>query len=325
MMGKPKFLRWFFSPLPKPEIPKIYMGGTFETLAWVRAAEIERNRRHWLISRHAKYGNEEAILMGTIHFRWCMPIFESMPMGGYGGWHGTGNLSTVQFNWLSKSPFPVVVLTDYPTEDTKISSPHPKWPTWSYRHTLLETHILDLTPTNAELLANVKSNIRSYMRKVDQLGFSFHTGGSDLLSSFMTLYREGKVNWSKKSMSNYSESYFHALCEDGGAEIWLASKDGECLCAIFFLVNNQNAFYLASGVKRSPGSVSPMDALMWTAILDYKRRGFTNLNMGASRGLDSVRKFKEKFGGQLYTYSRNVYFFPAFMALLCRILAWLRS
>jgi len=63
------------------------------------------------------------------------------------------------------------------------------------------------------------------------------------------------------------------------------------------------------------GPVSAMDALIWHAARHYRDRGFRSMNMGASDGLDSVRRFKQKFGAVGVPYRRVTYLLPRLAAL----------
>jgi lysylphosphatidylglycerol synthetase-like protein (DUF2156 family) len=171
----------------------------------------------------------------------------------------------------------------------------------------------------------VKPSVRSYLRRVDQLGFEFSFGGLDLLESFMSVYAAGRQNWLKKPASDYSMAYFRTLLQGGNSEIWLVAHEGATVGAAFFVKGAEDVMYIASGVHKVPGPVSPMDALVWSAILDFQSRGYSLFNMGASRGLESVRRFKEKFGARPQTYSRTVYLLPAVTIAMQGLLVRLRS
>lgn len=308
------------------ELAQISARTCFDTLDWIHAATVARNSRHWPVAWRARRDQQVAVLLGAVHLRWGIPVFESMPMGGYGGWYGdVVDSSDLECEWLSRVLFPVVVLCGRPAAHDDGSGIHRVWPSLSCRHSLQETHILDLEPSAAELLSSVKPSVRSYLRRVDQLGFVFSSGGLELLETFMSIYASGRKNWLKKPVSDYSVTYFRALLHGGNSEIWLVAHEGATVGAAFFVKGDKDVLYMASGVQKLPGPVSPMDALVWSAILDFQRRGYSLFNMGASRGLESVRRFKEKFGARPQTYSRTVYLFPAFTVALHRLFVWLRS
>ncbi len=326
MMRASRQFGWIFSRLAFVEAAEMSARTCFESLSWVEAATVARNKRHWPMAWRASKDRDAAILLGAVHFRWGIPVFESMPMGGYGGWSGDVDHSSVlERSWLARTLFPVVVLMGRPDAQAEGLDSHPVWPSISCRHSLLETHVLELKPTQAELLSKVKPSVRSYLRRVDQLGFVFSVGGLELLDTFMSVYESGRQNWLKKPASDYSLAYFHALLLGGNSEIWLVDHEGVTVGAAFFVKGAKDVLYIASGVKKVPGPVSPMDALVWAAILDFQRRGYGLFNMGASRGLESVRRFKEKFGARPQTYNRVVYLFPAITVALQRLLVWWRS
>lgn len=326
MMTVARLSDWLFSRMPFLEAAKVSVRGCFETLGWVKSAAVARGRRHWPVAWRASNGDCHATLLGTVHLRLGIPVFESMPMGGYGGWIGdVDDLPGLERAWLSQVPFPVVILHGRPDTQEEGRSAGTIWPSLGRRYSLQETHILDLRPPASQLLSKVKPSVRSYLRRVDQLGFVFSSGGIELLASFMSVYASGRKNWLKKPVSNYSMAYFRTLLDEGNSEIWLVAHEGTTVGAAFFMKGANDVLYLASGVHKVPGPVSPMDALVWSAILSFQSRGYKLFNMGASRGLESVRRFKEKFGACPQTYSRTIYFLPAFTIAVHRVIVWLRS
>lgn len=317
---------WHFSRVPFLSAAKASVRGCFETSAWVQSAAVARNRRHWPIAWRASKEDCEATLLGAVHLRLGVPVFESMPMGGYGGWLGdVEDLPRIERAWLSRALFPVVIFHGRPNIQIEHERLQPVWPSLSCRNSVQETHILDLGPSAAELLAKVKPSVRSYLRRVDQLGFVFSVGGIELLESFMSIYASGKKNWLRKPMSDYSIEYFRSLLHGENSEIWLVAHEGVTVGAAFFVKGAKDVLYIASGVHKVSAPISPMDALVWSAILNFQQRGYAVFNMGASRGLDSVRRFKEKFGARPHAYLRTVYFFPALTIALNRFHAWIHS
>jgi hypothetical protein len=112
------------------------------------------------------------------------------------------------------------------------------------------------------------------------------------------------------------DSFFAALQVDGHADIWSVSRDGQPLGAAIFLLGRRKVQYQASGTAKIAGPVSAMDALLWKAAGYYSEHGWEGMNMGASEGLDSVRRFKEKFGAEPVGYRCVTYLMPRLAARL---------
>jgi hypothetical protein len=299
----------------------------FSSITWVRAVAVARNKRHWPLALQAQgEDGTTCYLLGAWHWRYGIPVFEAMPMGGYSDWSSIKGYRLPPIptqEWLRHIWLPVVIISTIPTFEENINK-YPNKSIW-LRQTLLETHILDLQPSPQILLAQVKSSVRSYFRRIDQLGFSFNSGGIELLESFMKQYILGRGNWQKQPTSNYSIDFFRTLLSEERAEIWNVERDNEVVGSAFFLKGSDDVMYFASGVQKVTGPVSPMDALIWTAILDFQQRGYKTFNMGASRGLDSVRRFKEKFGARRCTYIQTIYILPRLVGLWLKLSNWLKQ
>lgn len=295
----------------------------FQSPRWVAAAAAARERPHEFIAvRAERFGWPPAYLFGALHRRTGVAIFESMPMGGYGGWVCEQVLSIAEeaaltLQWLQCTPFPVLRLTSVPGRAAALPLAR-TWRSWpvpaSISHRLegreYTTHLLDLRADDATLLQRVKPNVRSYLRRVDSLGFSFEIGGADALRDFCSWYRRGSQAWRAQAGALLPDAFFEALQGPGAMEIWRARRDGQVVAAALFLLGRTQVQYQASGSAKLAGPVSAMDALIWAAARHYRDRGLQSMNMGASEGLDSVRRFKEKFGAQAVGYRCETYVLP---------------
>lgn len=292
----------------------------FQHPAWVSAVAVARQRPHEFIAIRARLSNDNStFLFGAIHRRWGMKIFESMPMGGYGGWCADQALNLEEEKQLNRAllswaPWSVMEITSAPDRGVTL----PKAVAWPLPKRLRqrvgphdsETHVLDLKGDDATLLQRVRSSIRSYLRKVDQLGFSFNVGDHDQIAMFCDWYRRGSQDWKNQASSILPDEFFAALNDGASMEIWSVSKEGRTVGAAVFLLGRSQVQYQASGCERLAGPVSAMDALIWAAAKHYRDRGFQEMNLGASEGLDSVRRFKEKFGAHAVSYRRSLYLLP---------------
>ncbi|HRD96021.1 MAG TPA: GNAT family N-acetyltransferase [Rubrivivax sp.] len=297
--------------------------GCFQHAAWVRAVAAARGRRHELVVVRACFGGGgQAWLPGAVHRRLGLSVFESMPMSGYGGWVAEPALAAedeqqLTRDWLAHVPWPIVVLTGVPGRPERLPAPaHIRGlpVAWAarMRPRVFETHRLDLAGSDAELLQRVRPRMRSYLRRFEQLGFEFSIACDPAaLRECHRWYREGSRAWQASATSLMPEAFFSALAGDGCAEAWTVRWQGRAVGAALFLAGRDEVQYQASGTQRIEAPVSAMEALLWQAARCYRDRGRSMLNLGASEGLASVARFKEKFGARSSTYLRVTYLLPA--------------
>ncbi|MBL8349981.1 MAG: GNAT family N-acetyltransferase [Burkholderiaceae bacterium] len=295
--------------------------GCFQHPAWVRAVQAVRGRVHEpVVVRACDESGCRAWLPGAVHRRFGLEVFEAMPMGGYGGWVAESALSAegeLQLTraWLARARWPLVVLTGVPGRPDRLPAPSPvATGRWAARLQPLafETHLLDLSGGDNELLQRVRPRMRGYLRKFDQLGFEFDIANDHAaLRDCHRWYRAGSHSWHKAAASLMPEGFFTALAGEPVAEVWTVRWQGRPVGAALFLVGRDELQYQASGTERIDAPVSAMEALLWQAARHHRDLGRSRLNLGASEGLDSVARFKEKFGARAVSYLRVSYLLPA--------------
>lgn len=281
----------------------------FQTRAWVDAVSVAHGIPYqYAILRYdrVRSGEGTVFLPVALRYRYGFPIFEAMPMGGYGG-------------WVSDNGFVSVELQKRFTKKAALSRPwlkiglveDPIWASVAITNSLLgaqgevaETHILPLGSDEDVLFSGFKSNLKSDLRRSDKKGYSSHrfNRNEDAVRQFYKLYEVGAEGW-KVGGVNLPYRFFSSLSQSGCADIWLVEYEGDWVAAAFFIKGRRDVFYYASGTMKDKNfSPSPMDYLMWAAIKYYVSNGFLQMNFGASVGLGGVRKFKEKFGAKPRTY-----------------------
>jgi len=297
--------------------------GCFEHSGWVAAVGAARARAHRLVCvRAVRERGADAWLIGAVHRRSGLPVFESMPMSAYGGWLCDQPLAIdeqreLTHGWLRGARWPVVMLTSRPNCADALPSPSPprwlpsRWPA-RLAPLPLQTHVLDLTGDDAALLQRARPRMRSYLRAAGDADFGFERrSGLAGLKATHAWYAGGSSNWSTKATGLLPEAFFVALAEDPRAEAWTIYHQHREVGAALFLTGARQVQYQASGTQRIEAPLTAMEAMIWHAARHYRDRGFASLNFGASAGLDGVVRFKEKFGAVAQTYRRCTYLFPA--------------
>lgn len=299
----------------------------FQHPAWVRAVAAARGRPHELRLVRAVWADgRQATLCGSVHRRWGVPVFESMPMGGYGGWVTVGavewtlepELERELFSrWLRWDRWPVVVLTGTPGRQAALPAPGDGglWPR-RLRERLapraFETHVLGLQADDAGLLSTMRPKLRGVLRRVDQLGFEWEVQhGEAALKLFYDWYRRGSAQWQQPASALLPCSFFTAFSEMPGADVWIVRHEGQMAGAALFLKGREEVQYQAAGSLRLNSPLSVSEVVLWAAMRHYRDQGLKSLNFGASEGLGSVAWFKAKFGAEVSAYLRVTYVFPS--------------
>ena len=297
--------------------------GCFEHPAWVQAVAAARARPHRFVVVHAsRPGRADAWLIGAVHRRAGLTAFESMPMAGYGGWLCQASIDASEERelhraWLARASWPLVVLTSRPgSPDTLPTPAAAAWLPARWCQGLapvhLVTHVLDLSGDDAALLQRARPRMRTYLRGAGDAGFRFERrGGPAALSGLHAWYVRGSSSWRTPSSRLLPEAFFVALAADRRAEVWTIFHREREVGAALFLGGRGQVQYQASGTERLDVPLSAMEAMLWHAARHYRDRGFASLNLGASAELDSVARFKEKFGATPQSYLRCTYLLPA--------------
>ena len=301
------------------------VGNCFQHPNWVNAAAAARGRPHRLAGVRAVWPDgRQALLLGTLHSRVGLPVFESMPMGGYGGWRcnralGLDEERDLNRRWLRQVHWPMVVLTSEPGRAAALPAAawRPWWPRgWRERMAprAFATHVLGLSGDDAALLQGMRPKLRGCLRKVDQLGFEFDIRhGEAALADFHRWFRQGSQAWQQPAQALLPVGFFTALADPRLADVWVLRHQGREVGMALFLVGDREVQYQASGTQRIESPVSAMEAVLWAAIRHYRDGGLATMNFGASEGLESVARFKEKFGAVAVPYGRASYLLPALL------------
>ncbi len=171
------------------------------------------------------------------------------------------------------------------------------------------TFVLDLTPSEEELLANMKSKTRYNVRLAEKKGVTIVEDTSDHgLEDYLTLLRE---TTQRQGFYAHDEEYFRTqwktLKDSGMVKILKAMHEGKPLTVWILFFQNGVAYYPYGASSREHRDVMASNLLMWEAIKLAKSEGCTSFDMWGSLGPDAdpkhkwygFHKFKEGYGAQL--------------------------
>ena len=173
---------------------------------------------------------------------------------------------------------------------------------------------LDITQTPEELLAQMRKNHRSAIKKAEKLGITVtQTTDPGAIKEFyeqqlMVAQKHGFVPFSY----DFLHEQFKAFAADNQVMLFHSYHEGQLLASAFVIFYNKEAVYhygvstLAN--EKLPGSY----ACQWAAILEAQNRGCTTYNFWGIAPENSkdhrfagVTLFKTGFGGTTVTYTHS--------------------
>jgi lipid II:glycine glycyltransferase (peptidoglycan interpeptide bridge formation enzyme) len=165
-----------------------------------------------------------------------------------------------------------------------------------------EQHKIDLPPTYDEWFTRRggKKN-RQKIRKARDSGVSVSIGGREFLSDFYQMYVCSWRRWTDQQKANWRHhplERFERMFAVPGSRIRVAIAylDGEVIGAVLASYYPSVAAPLYAGIHYEHRNVFASNLLHSELIRDGIEQGFTEYNMGTSRGLGGIEKFKETLG-----------------------------
>ncbi|HEV2235190.1 MAG TPA: peptidoglycan bridge formation glycyltransferase FemA/FemB family protein [Ktedonobacterales bacterium] len=169
------------------------------------------------------------------------------------------------------------------------------------------TIVVDLTPSDEQMLANFDGQVRYNARLAERKGVDIVEGGVERIEEFWQLLT---ATAERKQFIERPLAYYRMLMELYGADarVLLARYQDATVAGAVIATYGRTAYYLygASGGDRS---VKPAELLQYRAMLWAKRHGATTYDMwgipahpGPSNPLYGVFRFKSGFGGSMVTY-----------------------
>ena len=215
---------------------------------------------------------------------------------------------------------------------------------WRYSDDQIQfrnTVLIDLMPSEDEMLMRMKSKTRYNIRLAAKKGVTVRAGTSDDWAMLYKVYAETSVrdgfairdeNYYKTVWSTFERANF-PTCEPLIAEV-----DGEPVAAIFVFYFAEGAYYVYGMSTINHRNKMPTYLLQWEAIKRAKERGCTVYDLwGAPETFDEsdsmwgVFRFKQGLGGEVvrtigaWDYAPNKFWYKLYAEAIPRVLDVMRS
>jgi CelD/BcsL family acetyltransferase involved in cellulose biosynthesis len=163
------------------------------------------------------------------------------------------------------------------------------------------THVLDLREGFEEIWTRrFEGKVRNQCRLAERKGVQIEAPRSlESMAEYYELYRESAARWGYASPP-YPWALFRELAVllGQGVELKVARVEGRTAAAILLLHGSRTVLYWGAVLRREYASLSPGSLLLARAVEEACGRGARSFDLGASEGLESVRRFKESFGAR---------------------------
>lgn len=173
------------------------------------------------------------------------------------------------------------------------------------------TILLDLNPTESELLSRMHEKTRYNIRLADRRGVTVRTGRDPKdVDAFLRLMDETATrDRFVQHPSAYLKHTFEFLSSRGMANIRLAEQGGRVLAANLEISFGDTVTYLYGASASEARNLMAPFALHWAAIRDAKKRGFSLYDFWGANPLirgsfyykpswEGITRFKQGWGGR---------------------------
>ncbi|MBU0976536.1 MAG: peptidoglycan bridge formation glycyltransferase FemA/FemB family protein [Patescibacteria group bacterium] len=170
------------------------------------------------------------------------------------------------------------------------------------------TVVLDLSKREEELLSEMRSKHRQYIRKAEKNGVKIRIGTSFDISSFVRIIEDiGKI----KGYVLHEGSYYKKIWDLFGenVDLFIAEAGSEVVGSYMVLYNENSAFEMYGGCSQKGNELLANYLMKWFTIRHAKKLGKKYYDeWGAEFKYPGLVQFKEGFGGEVidfppqYTY-----------------------
>jgi lipid II:glycine glycyltransferase (peptidoglycan interpeptide bridge formation enzyme) len=215
---------------------------------------------------------------------------------------------------------------------------------WRYSSDQIQfknTILLDLKPSEEEMLASMRQKTRYNIRLAEKKGVMVRVGTQEDLATLYRMYAETSV---RDGFVIRDEGYYRTVwetfmsSEEPTCEPLIAEVEGELVAAIFVFYFAGRAYYVYGMSRNAHREKMPAYLLQWEAMKRAKARGFGMYDLwGAPDVFDEsdsmwgVYRFKEGLGGKVvrtlgaWDFAPNPFWYKIYSEIVPRVLDVMRS
>ena len=215
---------------------------------------------------------------------------------------------------------------------------------WGYSQDQIQfknTILIDLKPSEEEILARMKQKTRYNIRLAEKKGVTLRIGAQDDFGLLYKMYAETSV---RDGFVIRDEGYYKSVwklfmdTKEPTCEPLIAEVDGEPVAAIFVFYFAEQAYYVYGMSRNVHREKMPTYLLQWEAMKRARARGCSIYDLwGAPEVFDEsdsmwgVYRFKEGLGGTVvrtlgaWDYAPNPLWYRLYSDLIPRVLDVMRS
>ena len=234
------------------------------------------------------------ILTATKGLKGFVDVYESAPLGVYGGWISTYSL-TEQHSALIES----YIIDNYPNLIWRINPFHPH-NSYLKNHKKLKydtSFAVSLKTSMDDLQKNIRRNTRRNINKANKLDLSIKMIEHQQVADYYNIYLQTLNRWVKKgeAKSHYRIEMFQQLFESDNCDFWGVFQDQLLICAGPILKSKNHVVtwlglthndYLNKGINQF---------FYYHLIRYYKDQGFAWFDFNPSSNLKGVEHYKKGF------------------------------
>lgn len=221
----------------------------------------------------------------------------SSPMGTYGGWISTDDLSVPH----------AVLLCEYLTVKLKnLQLRLNPYDEIALRSGIKfnkydETHALSLVCGFDEIFAGWTKGHSSAARKARKEGVRIRIGSTlDDWQAYCQVYLDTLRRWGDRASSSYSEHLFLQMFQKRSSNIklWLAFYEDKVVAGAVCFYAGRHAVYWHGAALEETFKLRPVNLLMYEVIKDACENGYEWFDFNPSGGHPGVVAFKKSFGAR---------------------------
>jgi peptidoglycan pentaglycine glycine transferase (the first glycine) len=182
---------------------------------------------------------------------------------------------------------------------------------WAVNHKT--TMVVDLRPSEEDLLANMKSKTRYNARLAARKGVRVEEDNSPEAREYFwrMIEHTAERNGFWVRPGGYHLAMWRVLFDAGRARLFFAAHEGDRLAAMLIYTLGRKYWYAWGASSDEKRNLMPTYLLQWELMRWARERGFTHYDMwgvpppdklNESHPLYGVYKFKEGFGGEMVDF-----------------------